>query len=115
MVGDFQREIGDEGLFLSPPVVIFGFALAGCPISTRMRTIITDVLNIFTMTYDHGILLVEQDFAEGKGAEQGGFGGNVEARRYKYPWGVFVDFASKPPDSFSLSSLFNRATITNTS
>ena len=37
-----------------------------------MRTIITDVLNIFTMTYDHGILLVEQGFAEGKGAEQGG-------------------------------------------
>jgi len=70
LVGDFQHETGDEGLFLSPPAVIFGFALAtlgGCPISTRMRIIITDVLNFFTMTYDHGILLVKQGFANGKG------------------------------------------------
>ena len=53
-------------------------------------------------------------FCRGQRGWAGGFGGNVEARRYKYPRGVFVGFASNPPDSFSLSSLFNRATIIDT-
>ena len=87
LVGDFQHETGDEGLFLSPPAVIFGFALAtlgGCPISTRMRIIITDVLNFLPWHTTMGFCWWSKVLPMAKGLSRG-FGGNVEAPRYKYP------------------------------
>ena len=116
LVGDFQHEIGDWGAL----PVSAGGDLWVC---SRWLPDLYAYENhhywcpeFFTMTYDHGILLVKQGFANGKGGWAGGsevtwkrLGTNIRAG------GVFVDFASKPADSFSFSSLFNRATIINTS
>ena len=118
LVVDFQHEIGDEGLFLSLPAVIFGFALSGCLISTRMRIIITDVLIFLPWHTTIGFCCRSKVLPGAKEVEQRGLEVQVTWKRLGTnirAGGVFVDFASKPADYFSFSSLFNRATIINTS